>query len=317
MIFFIANGRLGNQIFQYAFLQTIRRGQEKIVVIGFDELKYVFEGLDCLVIPKPNNRYLKALFNRLCFKIFIPFLNILSSCKIISSVEVKRDIVFGKYLREVTEYSFKNGLFRKLLYVKPGYFQSEKMFNPERISHLRIKKNLLLKAQEILNKVPSDNKKVFVHIRKGDFNDFFVYGKPSVLPMTYYHDLIRWFLENIEKPYFIILSDEPEKIKIEFDYLDNKLVVDSNYGYGVNFAIMTLCEYGILSASTFSWWGAYFMENRKMIFYPKYWLGFHSEVEFPLGTSPSFGVAVDLSSDFSDIGRIPLHNGARTNEHLS
>ncbi|MEN3015365.1 MAG: alpha-1,2-fucosyltransferase [bacterium] len=156
------------------------------------------------------------------------------------------------------------------------------MFEPEHIKHLKIKKGLILKAQEILNKVATNNKNVFVHITKGDFNNFLVFGKQSLLPMDYYHNLIRWFLDNTEKPYFIILSDEPESIKNEFDYFDNKLIVEHNYGYGVDFAIMKLCEYGILSASTFSWWGAYFMEKRKLIFYPKYWLGFHSKEEIPL-----------------------------------
>ncbi|MEN3015366.1 MAG: hypothetical protein ABDH21_04860 [bacterium] len=104
MIFFKADGRLENKLFQYAFLQTIRRNNENIVVFGFDELKNVFDNLDCIVIYKPKNRYLRALVIRFFSKILISFLNILSFCRIISSVEVKHDIVFGKYLREITEY---------------------------------------------------------------------------------------------------------------------------------------------------------------------------------------------------------------------
>jgi len=38
MIFFKAQGRLGNQIFQYAFLQSKKRKREKIFSVGFDEL---------------------------------------------------------------------------------------------------------------------------------------------------------------------------------------------------------------------------------------------------------------------------------------
>ena len=43
MLIFLGDGRIGNQIFQYAFLKTIQDNKEKIIVSGFEELKEVFE----------------------------------------------------------------------------------------------------------------------------------------------------------------------------------------------------------------------------------------------------------------------------------
>ena len=43
MIIFLADVRLGKQIFQYFFLKTIRKNNEKIIVYGFEDLKEVFE----------------------------------------------------------------------------------------------------------------------------------------------------------------------------------------------------------------------------------------------------------------------------------
>ena len=42
MKIFLADGRIGNQIFQYLFLKTIQDNNEKIIVSGFEELKEVF-----------------------------------------------------------------------------------------------------------------------------------------------------------------------------------------------------------------------------------------------------------------------------------
>jgi hypothetical protein len=42
---------------------------------------------------------------------------------------------------------------------------------------------------------------------------------------------------------------------------------------GIVFALMTLCEYGVCSNSSFSWWGAYLMKNKKIVIMPKYWYG--------------------------------------------
>jgi hypothetical protein len=62
----------------------------------------------------------------------------------------------------------------------------------------------------------------------------------------------------------------------------------------VDFAIITLCEYGIMSNSSYSWWAAYLMKNRKKVFSPKYWLGWKSEQVYPLGITPSFADVVEV-----------------------
>lgn len=297
MILFIAEGRLGNQLFQYAFLQTIRRGNEKIFVYGFDELVEVFDNVECVVLKRPRNRLLRGILNRFIYKLVRPLLNTISSVKLFDSIEVEYDYVLGKYRREKTSFVRNKGLLSKILYVKTGYFQSESFFNPEKIKGLKIKKVFLEEAKRIIELIPQGANKVFVHIRLTDYKNFSVYGKPSVLPMEYFYKIVDWFEKNVDNPFFIILSDEPETLTDKFNHLKHRsMIVKNSNHFGVDFAIMTMCEYGVLSPSTFSWWASYFMANRKLVFYPKHWLGFHSGEEFPAGTSPSFGVAVDVFS---------------------
>ncbi len=57
---------------------------------------------------------------------------------------------------------------------------------------------------------------------------------------------------------------------------------------------MTLCNGAILSPSSFAWWGSYLMKNRDVVFVPKYWLGFKSKVEFPMGIIPDFATEIEL-----------------------
>jgi hypothetical protein len=99
------------------------------------------------------------------------------------------------------------------------------------------------------------------------------------------------FLKNKSDAYFIFLSDEPEFIEKEFEYLENKII--SRNSYEVDFAIMTLCNGAILSPSSFGWWGSYLMKNRDVVFAPKYWLGFRSFIEKHAGSFPSFAKPVD------------------------
>jgi hypothetical protein len=291
LIIFLASGRLGNQIFQYVFLKTIQKNNEKIVIVGFDDLLKIFDLNDDILINIPKNN---IWIRRITYKCIKPILCKFSILKIINSINVKHEKILNNYRRETTEYKNSFGFFKKVSFVKTGYFQSEMFFNKEITSNLQVKKDYLDKAKEFLN--PIENKyNIFVHIRRGDYKDYKVYGKNTILPMNYFHNQINWFLDNRENCYFIFLSDEPDFIEKEFDYLNNKIVSENSYE--VDFAIMTLCNGAILSPSSFGWWGSYLMEDRDIIFAPKYWLGFESKIEF--GTNklncPNFAKEIKIN----------------------
>ena len=288
MIVFFANGRLGNQIFQYVFLKTIQENNEKIVVCGFDDLLNVFELNDDTIISLPNrNKWIR----RFVYKVFDPICNKLSDFRFINSIKVKHEKILEKYRRESTEICNIKGLIKNINFVKLGYFQSENFFNRKSIKNLKIKEKFTLKAKEFLKQY-ENNYKVFIHIRRGDYKNFFVYGKETILPMSYFHNQIKWFLENKKNVIFIFLSDEPDFIEDEFDYLDNKII--SKNSYEIDFAIMTLCNGAILSPSSFGWWGSYLMKNRDVVFAPKYWLGWKSKINYHKESLANFMKRVEV-----------------------
>lgn len=289
MILFLADGQLGNQIFQYVFLKTIQKNNEIIVVSGFEELKEVFE-IDDIVNLNKKSKGMRAFIFRICKPIFY----FLSNKKVISNISVNHEKVLDTYRREFTTYSEIKGLFPFITFVQLGFFQSEKFFDKAVIQKLQIKNKYLVKADEFLRDIPLNKHKVFVHIRRGDYKDYTVYGKSTLLPMRYFKEQLEWFLKNREDPFFIFLSDEPEFIEKEFDFIDNK-VISSEKHYGIDFGIMTKANSAILSPSSFSWWGSYLMEQRDIVFAPKYWLGFNSGIEYQCKSMANFCIEVEIT----------------------
>ena len=286
MILFLADGRLGNQMFQYVFLKTIQRDNEKLIVSGFEDLQEVCEVNDILNLNK-KSKWLRVFLFRLC-KIVLEFL---SNRKTISSISVKHEIILNQYKREDIFFIEEKGLIASIVFVKLGFFQSEEFFNKKIVQKLVIKNIFLQKADIFLSSIPKEGHRVFIHIRRGDYINYKVYGESTLLPLSYYKKQIDWFIRNRENPIFIFLSDEPEFIEKEFAYIDNKVISRDNH-YGVDLAIMTKCNSAILSPSSFGWWGNYLMEDRDVVFTPKYWLGFNSKIEYHKKSNLTYAVEV-------------------------
>ena len=85
-------------------------------------------------------------------------------------------------------------------------------------------------------------------------------------------------------------------IEKEFDFVENKSI--SNHAhFGTDLAIMTKCNSAILSPSSFGWWGAYLMREREIIFTPRYWLGFNSDIEYHASANLSFAKEVTIGTE--------------------
>ena len=92
--------------------------------------------------------------------------------------------------------------------------------------------------------------------------------------------------------FFIFLSDDAGFVECCFEDIENKYI--SRNSMTVDLALMSLCLYGIVSNSSFSWWGAYMMKDRKKVVFPKYWYGWKNKVESHVDIQPEWAEVIEV-----------------------
>jgi len=111
------------------------------------------------------------------------------------------------------------------------------------------------------------------------------------LKTAWYHLAIK----NIhnEENYYIFISDDINFVKAEFAYLSNKYISENEEITDLQF--LTHADICILSNSTFSWWGAW-LNNKaeKIIYAPKYFMGWRIKKETPTEIYPKEWVQIDF-----------------------
>jgi len=290
MIVFFGDGKLGNQIFQFSFLHSFFKKQ-KIISFSFIELFILFKVIPNNLVLKIKNKYLKYLSIKIFNLIFI----FLSYLRIISSIKPQIKKIYGTNCELKKLIQIKG--FLPLTYVYPYFFQSNFFFKKDITNNLKISDDYVQKAKNYLLKhtIKNNSNKlepIFVHIRRNDFKKIIVANKKNAcLPFAYYLSGINWFLKNIRNPFFIFLTDDKKYVKEKFNFLKNKIV--SNNNQYVDFSIISLCKYGIMSNSSFSYWASSFIKEKRVIFAPKYWLGWRSKIEVHEGSLPYFAKVID------------------------
>ena len=250
-------GRLGNQMFQYAFM----RGMSKK------------HGYDFMIPHESAVRYNNyGLFE--CFE--------LEGCKTgegsYPTLEC-RDTAFNqKFLDECTDNTNYSGVFQTEKYFANATEELRKDFT--------FHKEILDPCQEFIDNVGDV---IFLHIRRGNSNLVGKRGeKWSYQLLQDYHPLMKkeYYLEALshfdESKKVIVLSDTIDWCKKQ-DWLqdDRFLFSDSSYevfddGASVPYidiCLMSLCSGGIIANSSMSWWGAWLQNNTGKIIAPNPWYG--------------------------------------------
>jgi len=250
-------GRLGNQMFQYAFMRGMSKKH------GYD-----------FMIPDVNaNRFDNyGLFE--CFE--------LEGCKTgegsYPTLEC-RDTAFNqKFLDECTDNTNYSGVFQTEKYFADATEELRKDFT--------FHKEILNPCQEFIDNVGDV---IFLHVRRGNSNLVGKRGeKWSYQMLQDYHPLMKkeYYLEALshfdESKKVIVLSDTIDWCKKQ-DWLqdDRFLFSDSSYevfddGASVPYidiCLMSLCSGGIIANSSMSWWGAWLQNDRGKVVAPYPWYG--------------------------------------------
>ena len=252
-----SNGRLGNQMFQYAGLRGIAANRN-------------FEWL----IPRPDNygdsNY--GLFD--CFE--------MSSVKEENFGQLNgQSIARGQF--HFSQEFFDNCPDNINLH---DYFQTEKYFkNIEDVirNDFSFKKEIVKSCLEILDELVDP---IFIHIRRGDY-----VNQPDNHPVcstSYYKSSLNHFKDTSS---VLIFSDDPEWCKSQELFSDDRFLIsefnlkynqtsDTNDGRVkslipyYDLCLMSMCQGGIIANSSMSWWGAWMIQNPiQPIIAPNPWFG--------------------------------------------
>ncbi|MGV6817918.1 MAG: alpha-1,2-fucosyltransferase [Thiotrichales bacterium] len=265
-VIFFESGRLGNQLFQYAALRS-QFPDSRLVLFGMCALKDLFDGIDSNILLCERRRWQTLITLIIRF-----ILNIFGRLNIISTVEESN-------APKATKMAIRRGLVSGFHYCKDSFFQNERLIDAAVVSNVMVKDGVSKKADKIIkNEIPEGRTKIFVHIRRGDYVSWPTHEYPAVLPLSWVKKAMDSQREKYGNPIFLIFSDDKPYVNDCFSEVEDVWV--SRYDVKTDFSLMTKCDAGILSASSFSWWAAYlsFLKNPAGQFLaPKYWAGYRQE----------------------------------------
>jgi len=237
-------GRLGNQMFQYASLKGIATNRNFDFCIP--PVKY-FGSRDPNVRSSDIN-----IYN--CFDGFSPN-QLLTNY---NSVE-ENHFHFDKNLFDTCEDNTD----------LVGYFQSEKYFKhieSEIKKDFSFSKEVISECKTLLNSLQESEEWISLHIRRTDY--VHLQENHPLVPIEYYKNCLDQLDPTIP---VVIFSDDPDWCLLQEIFSSNRFFVSRNNTM-YDLCLMTLCNYHIVANSSFSWWGAWLSDSKK-VFAPKKWFG--------------------------------------------
>ncbi len=263
MIHVKLEGRLGNQLFQYAFACAMaKRLNTSFRLVGTNFLLPAYFDLPGFNIQKNAFFYwLDRLFDKVGIK---------RAFTVIDNVKsVKENVALVK---DNKSYS--------------GYYQSSSYFKP----WIDINKKVVVKP-EYVNQFSAQYKERFegkkivaVHVRR---TDYVLIKHPDSssenlsLPMRFYEASLEK-VSDLESCEVFFLSDD-------LPFVKNHFGTKPNFHYDANSEIIDLliminADVVITANSSFSWWGAYLNNKEdKVVYSPRNWFGYPSGKEYPNG----------------------------------
>lgn len=266
MIIISIGGGLGNQMFEYAFYEMMKKQypNEEIKldimhIFGPAHNGYEIEKIFQLHAGDCDLKELRKL-SGMCpvdakyYKFFKKVYNLRR--KIFGSKKscmVQED--FTKYYEEYFHLDTSKSYYLQGVYGNYRYFDKEKEYIQKIYTFPPIKDERNLAWQD---KIKNTNS-VSMHIRHGDYVAWGV----ELLSEDYYRTAMAMIEEQTGPCNFYVFTDDPEYVKETFKDKTNLEVVEGNEGANsyIDMQLMSYCKHNIIANSSFSFWGAYLNKN--------------------------------------------------------
>jgi len=253
--------RLGNQLFQYAFIRSVAEKYHT----GFFVSEVIDEFTAARYFDLKGYSPISNKLNWLLFKL--------------------SGHIFKKTQSEFLD-QYRTAVDNK---VYTGYFQSEKYFFNIRNkvqSYIRVKQPYRKSFEQKYGHVFSQNRVIAIHIRRGDYLELNNWWSDNLgsnnlsLPVGYYKNCLNQ-LGDLSPYKIIFVGDDMDYAHAAFGDLVKDAIFQTN-DMITDFQILMNADICILSNSSFAWWAAYLnIKKDKKIYCPEYWLGFKIGQEYP------------------------------------
>ena len=297
MIYLEMSGRLGNQMFRYAFAKKLQKLTNKELIIDFSRVYSsgsIEQGWNnSLKLFKTDNYkevngekkkyfYKNATFMQIFLHHSFRFISRLlyGNKERLKKFQMFFQPILNRYNMFFLELGYYDYDFSyldktKVIYVY-GCFECSKYFNEieeDLKKDFTPIKSLNPKNNELYNKI-IDSNSICVTVRRGDFVTNETYKKLyDICNIDYYNKAVRKIKEIIDNPVFFVFSDDVEWAKNNIDFQDCEVYSeDGNDSLDEKIRLMSSCKHFIISNSTFSWWAQYLGDyNNKIVISPSKW----------------------------------------------
>jgi hypothetical protein len=282
---FTADGRLGNQLFQAAFLDSVLQPGDRVFTTGLGDFLTGFDWTRLEVSNTGNSETAIRLkrWARRIGKLAVR-LHLASGWR-----QHKSRFNSGGQSYELHGGAIEHrvGLLPRLIYVDKGYFQDASLASH---ASFRLKENYLAAAHGFLATLPP-GPRAFLHVRRGDYKKWEILGRSPLLDLRYFQSGIDVIKKAAPETQFILLSDEVAGLASAF--ADSNLHVFSGANVYEDFGMMTLCDGGVISNSTLSWWGGFFCGRKLPVVSPRGFLATGLGYEYPVGITADWMTPID------------------------
>ncbi len=274
----VESGGLGNQLFQYSAIVESCAPREKVLLFGFDQLR---ETLDLPTDPyfvQIQTNPLKHLYS-LNYTRLKSLLNWVPSVQFAggeSAVGISR-----------SERGF-------ITLIEPSWFQTPTIFNLKMLKKMRIKWAVLERSEGLIHQVQTTaTTSIALHVRAGNYRTWPSVEYPALLPVNWYREQVNLIRGDNPNLKVIAFGNEPDYVDEVIKDIDNSVNVSGlmNENYQVDFGLLSLCKYAVISASTFALWARYFAQEKipgALTIGPEYWAGHRKRSWYPESLSVEF-----------------------------
>lgn len=294
MIYVRLDGRIGNQLFMYAFAKrlSVDLNDSKIIIDDTEVIKRGYRN-SLMDYELRNVEYVhnhKFLFKKDMLKINIIFFLYRVLRKNLSfNKRYNMEKFLQPYLNRFGLILCENGYLdfdleklkkNKVVFIN-GYFQSSRYFNDiDEILYSEFIENLSnsIESYPDISKIRSNNTVcISIKVQHNVGNEMY-----DVCNDGYWINAINHMDKIVDNPLYFICSDNIDYVKNNLINCDkyNVIFQNPNYPVSISLAVMSECKHFIIGNTTFGWWAQHFGNySKKIVLAPSRWMNIDMPID--------------------------------------